>query len=42
MRIEELEDSRPPELLINGVVDYAIYTIDLEGTSSVTTRAPSA
>jgi PAS domain S-box-containing protein len=31
MRIEELEDSRRLELLINGVVDYAIYTIDLEG-----------
>ena len=31
MRIEEIEDSRRLELLINGVVDYAIYTIDLEG-----------
>src|SRR4029078_12198452 len=31
MRIAELEDSRRLELLINGVVDYAIYTIDLEG-----------
>src|ERR1041385_2095915 len=31
MRIEELEDGRRLELLINGVVDYAIYTIDLEG-----------
>jgi PAS domain S-box-containing protein len=30
MRIEELEDSRRLELLINGVVN-AIYTIDLEG-----------
>ena len=31
MRIEEIEDSRRLELLINGVLDYAIYTIDLEG-----------
>jgi PAS domain S-box-containing protein len=31
MRIEELEDSRRLQLLIDGVVDYAIYTIDLEG-----------
>ena len=31
MRIEEIEDSRRLELLIHGVVDYAIYTIDLEG-----------
>ena len=30
MRIEEIEDSRRLELLINGVLDYAIYTIDLE------------
>ena len=31
MRIEEIEDSRRLELLINGVLDYAVYTIDLEG-----------
>jgi len=31
MRIDELEDSKRLELLIDGVVDYAIYTIDLEG-----------
>jgi PAS domain S-box-containing protein len=31
MRIEELEDSKRLQLLIDGVIDYAIYTIDLEG-----------
>jgi len=31
MRIEEIEDIRRLELLIKGVVDYAIYTIDFEG-----------
>jgi PAS domain S-box-containing protein len=31
MRINELEDSTRLQLLIDGVIDYAIYTIDLEG-----------
>ena len=31
MRINELEDSKRLQLLIDGVIDYAIYTIDLDG-----------
>ncbi len=31
MRIEELDDSQRLQLLIEGVVDYAIYVLDLEG-----------
>jgi PAS domain S-box-containing protein len=31
MRIDELDDGRRLQLLIDGVVDYAIYILDLEG-----------
>lgn len=31
MRIEELDDSQRLQLLIEGVIDYAIYILDLEG-----------
>jgi PAS domain S-box-containing protein len=31
MRIAELEDSKRLQLLIDGVIDYAIYTINLDG-----------
>src|SRR5262245_31151542 len=30
-RIEELDDGRRLQLLIEGVIDYAIYTISLDG-----------
>jgi hypothetical protein len=30
-RIEQLDDAQRLQLLIDGVVDYAIYTISLDG-----------
>jgi hypothetical protein len=30
-RIEDLDDARRLQLLVEGVVDYALYTISLDG-----------